>query len=266
VTPLSSDIYDRDYFLSDKCEGWDRFRENRGLSPIKRRLASALGPGPGVRVLDAGCGRGEVLLACANKGALVAGVDYAEAAVELTRETLADVPGADVRRADLTALPWPAGSFDRVLLGDVIEHVDPAQTVPVLAELERVLAPGGSLLVHTAPNRLFTQVAWPLARPLMHAVGQGEAAQALDERLVAAESYHVNEQSLYGLRRSMRAAGFATVRAWVDPNVLRTGEHFLTAGLERSPAMRLAGAVAATRPVRVLLGNDLYAIGIKASP
>lgn len=65
--PLSSDIYDRDYFLSDKCEGWDRFREDRGLSPIKRRLAAALAPGPGVRVLDAGCGRGEVLLACAGR-------------------------------------------------------------------------------------------------------------------------------------------------------------------------------------------------------
>ena len=46
-----------------------------------------------MRVLDAGCGRGEVLLACAARGAEVAGADYAEAAVELTRETLAAVPG-----------------------------------------------------------------------------------------------------------------------------------------------------------------------------
>lgn len=264
MTPLSSNIYDRDYFLSDKCEGWDRFREDRGLSPIKRRLVAALGPAPGVRVLDAGCGRGEVLLACAREGAEVAGADYAEAAVELTRETLAGVPGADVRRADLIALPWPDGSFDRALLGDVIEHVDPAETVPALAELARVLAPGGTLLVHTAPNRLFTRVAWPLARPLMHLAGQGGAARALDERLVAAESYHVNEQTVYGLRRAMRAAGFTRVRAWVDPNVLRTGEHFLTEGLETSPAMRLAGRVAGARMVRVLLGNDLYAVGRKA--
>ncbi len=262
--PLSSDIYDRDYFLSDKCEGWDRFREDRGLSPIKRRLAAALAPGPGVRVLDAGCGRGEVLLACAAEGAEVAGADYAEAAVELTRETLAGVPGADVRRADLTSLPWADGSFDRALLGDVVEHVDPAQTVPVLAELERVLAPGGTLLVHTAPNRLFTKVAWPLARPLMRLAGQGGAARALDERLAAAESYHVNEQSLHGLRRAMRAAGFARVRAWIDPNVLRTGEHFLTEGLEQSAAMRMAARAAGARPVRLFLGNDLYAVGRKA--
>ena len=169
-----------------------------------------------------------------------------------------------MRRADLTALPWADASFDRALLGDVIEHVDPAQTVKVLAELERVLAPGGTLLVHTAPNRLFTKVAWPLAKPLMRLAGQGDVARALDERLVAAESYHVNEQSLYGLRRALRAAGFAQVRAWVDPNVLRTGEHFLTAGLEQSAAMRLAGRLAGARPIRILLGNDLYAVGRKA--
>ena len=258
---IPSHSYDREYFLSDKCEGWDRFREDRGLSPIKRRLAVALAPGPGVRVLDAGCGRGEVLLACAKAGAEVAGVDYAQAAVELSRETLAQVPGADVRRADLTDLPWPQGSFDRVLLGDVIEHLGPDQTVPVLTELRRVLAPGGTLLVHTAPNRLFTRLGWPLARPMMRAAGQGAAARTLDERLDAAESYHVNEQSLYSLRRALRGAGFADVRAWVDPNVMRTGEHFMTEGLERSRAMRLAARLASVRPLRVLLGNDVYAVG-----
>jgi len=258
---LPSHSYDREYFLSDKCEGWDRFREDRGLSPIKRRLAAALAPGPGVRVLDAGCGRGELLLACARAGAEVAGVDYAKAAVELSRETLAEVPGADVRRADLTDLPWPEGSFHRVLLGDVIEHLDPHQTLPVLTELRRVLTPGGTLLVHTAPNRLFTRLAWPPARSLMRAAGQGAATRALDERLTAAEPYHVNEQSLYGLRRSMRRAGFGEVRAWVDPNVLRAGEHFLTEGLDRSAAMRLAARLASVRPARVVLGNDLYAMG-----
>ena len=262
MSPLPPDIYDREYFLSDKCEGWDRFREGHGLSPIKRRQVAALGPGPGVRVLDAGCGRGEVLLACAQAGAEVAGVDYAEAAVEISRETLSDVPGADVRQADLTALPWGDESFDRVLLGDVIEHVDPPQTVPMLRELRRVLAPGGRVLVHTAPNRLFTQFAWPAVRPLMHAARQGDAARRLDERLEAAESYHVNEQSVYGLRRGLRDAGFVSVRAWVDPNVMRTGEHFLTDGLNESRAMRAAGRVASARPVRVLLGNDLYAVGV----
>ena len=99
-----------------------------------------------MRILDAGCGRGEVALACARAGAEVAASTTPQTAVELTRETLADFPDADIRVGDVTALPWPDDSFDRVQFSDVIEHLDPPQTVPALAEFRRVLKPGGFLL------------------------------------------------------------------------------------------------------------------------
>lgn len=259
--PVPSHVYDREYFLSERCEGWDRFRNDHGLSPLKTAQLAALAPEPGLRVLDAGCGRGEVLLACASAGAQVAGIDYSEAAVEIAAEVLAGVGGADVRRGDVTALPWPDGAFDRVLFGDVIEHIDPEQAVAALAELRRVLAPGGTLLVHTAPNRLFLDYAWPLARPAMRLLGRGEAADDLDGWIAESKAYHVNEQSVHSLRAAMRAAGFADPRVWVDPNVLREGEHHLTEGLERSRVMSLVSRIARLRPVRLFLGNDLYAVG-----
>jgi ubiquinone/menaquinone biosynthesis C-methylase UbiE len=259
--PLDSRIYDREYFLSERCEGWDTFRDHGGLSPLKRNLVEMLGPGPGIRVLDAGCGRGEVLLACAARGAVVAGADYAEAAVEITRETLAEVEGADVRRADLTDLPWPDCSFDRVLLGDVIEHVDPDQTPAVLAELRRVLRPGGTLLVHTSPNRLFVKFAWPVMRPILRLAGQTDSVEGLDRWLrEVCERFHVNEQTIFGLRRSLRQAGFAEVRVWIDPDLLRGGEHHLTEQVAGSPLLRACARLAAARPVRTVLGNDLYAV------
>jgi ubiquinone/menaquinone biosynthesis C-methylase UbiE len=262
--PLDSSIYDRDYFLSERCEGWETFRERGGLSPLKGNLVRMLDPGPGTRVLDAGCGRGEVLLECAARGAEVAGADYAEAAVEITRETLAGVEGADVRRADLTDLPWPDDSFDRALLGDVIEHIDRDQAPLVLAELRRVLRPGGSLLVHTSPNRLFVKVAWPVLRPILRLAGKRESVEGLDYWLKeVCERFHVNEQTIFGLRRSMKEAGFAEVRAWIDPDVLRGGEHHLTEQVAGSPLLRTSARVAATRPVRTVLGNDLYAVGFK---
>src|SRR5439155_13981041 len=113
----------------------------------------------GEGVLDAGCGRGEVLLACARAGAAVAGIDYAQAAVDIARETLHGVAGAEVVRGSLTALPWPQQSFDRALCADVVEHLDPDEAAIALRELRRVLRPGGVLLVHTAPNRLFRTIA-----------------------------------------------------------------------------------------------------------
>lgn len=258
------DLYDRDYYLSDRVEGWEHFRDGQGLSAIKRHELALLEVGSGDRLLDAGCGRGEVLLAAARDGARVVGVDYSEAAVEIARETLAEVEGADVRRADITDLPFPDASFDRILLADVIEHLDSDQEAGAMRELFRVLAPGGRLLVHTAPNRLFTDYVWPLARPLLRIVGQREAADALHDRIIdtRAQGGHVNEMTLRGLRRALRGGGFDDVNAWIDPDVLRLkGDHYLTRGLEASTPMRVVGRVAGLRPVRLFLGNDLYAIG-----
>lgn len=259
--PLDPSIYDREYFLSERCEGWERFQADRGLSPLKERLLDLAGPGPGVRVLDAGCGRGEMLLRCASRGASVAGIDYSEAAVELTRETLTGVEGAEVRSGDVTALPWPDESFDRVLLGDVVEHLDPGQVESALAEGRRVLRPGGTLIVHTAPNRWFTRYGWPLVRAGLRLTGRSESAERVGAWIEDSHNYHPSEQSLLSLRAAMRGAGFASARVWIESDVLRGGKHHLVQGLDEGWAPKLAGAVAGRAPFRWLLGNDLYAVG-----
>jgi ubiquinone/menaquinone biosynthesis C-methylase UbiE len=262
---LPSEIYDRDYFLSDRCEGWDQFRAGRGVSALKQREIELLKPGPGVRVLDAGCGRGEVLLACAQAGARVAGIDYAQAAVELAAEVLTEVDGADIRCGSITELPWEDASFDRALLGDVFEHLMPDEADAALRELRRVLAPHGILVVHTAPNLLFLRYGWPVTRVGLKLLGRGEAVRRLDEWIVLSKQYHVNEQSVFSLRRSLRRAGFHKVEAWVDPNILRSGAHHLTDGVGDGGPMALAARVAGTWPLRLVLGNDLYAIGVVAA-
>jgi ubiquinone/menaquinone biosynthesis C-methylase UbiE len=262
AVPTPDSLYDRAYFESDLCEGWQRFREGLGLSDLKRRELELLAPGPGLRILDAGCGRGEVLLACAQKGASVAGADASGAAVAISRETLAGVD-ADVRAADLVALPWPDASFDRALLADVVEHLAREHAGAALAELRRVLRPGGTLVVHTAPNLRFLQIGWPLTRPLLRATGRRAAADALDRWIAESKRYHVNEQSAGTLRRALRRAGFAQVRTWVDPDVVRGGGHHLTAGLEHGAVLRLGARIAAARPLRAVLGNDVYGLAVR---
>jgi ubiquinone/menaquinone biosynthesis C-methylase UbiE len=259
--PLPSELYDREYFLSERCEGYEVFKARRGVSLVKGRQVALLAPGPGVRVLDAGCGRGEVLLACARAGADVAGIDYSEAAAEIARETLAEVAGSELVRGSVVALPWPDATFDRVLCADVIEHLDPGEAVHALGEFHRVLRPGGLLVVHTSPNRLFRQLTWPLARPVLRAVGLRANAERVDAWLAEARRYHVNEQTLHGLRRLVRRTGFADVRTWLDADALRSGEHHLTAGLDSSRLVSSLAALAALRPLRLLLSNDVYAVG-----
>jgi ubiquinone/menaquinone biosynthesis C-methylase UbiE len=266
MNPLQSippDVYDRDYFLSDICEGFDEYQAGE-ISHNKAKQVQRLAPEPGMRILDAGCGRGETLLACARLGAEVAGIDYSETAVELTREVLSDFPGADIRVGDVTALPWPDDSFDRIQFSDVIEHLDPPQTVPALAEFRRVLKPGGYLLVHTAPNRLFMNVGWPVVRPMLRAIGKGKVAHRVDEWFGIAEEYHVNEQSVFTMRRALREAGFEQMEVWIDPDVLRSGQYHLLNGFD-GPLIRVAQRVAALRPVRTFLGNDVFGLAHKTT-
>ncbi len=259
---IPPDVYDRDYFLSEICEGFEEAQQGE-ISWNKAKQVRLLGAGPGLRILDAGCGRGETALAIARSGAEVAGIDYSDAAVELTREMLADVqPDAEIRAGSVTDLPWPDDSFDRVQFSDVIEHLDPAQTVPALAEFRRVLKPGGFLLVHTAPNLMFMKVGWPAIRPLVRLAGHGEIAERVDGWFEIATSYHVNEQSVHSLRRNLRAAGFAAPHVWIDPDVLRGGRFHLLEGFE-GPVVGLARRVAASRPVRLFLGNDVLGVGVK---
>jgi ubiquinone/menaquinone biosynthesis C-methylase UbiE len=262
--PLPSEIYDREYYLSERVEGWEHFADGRGISPIKQAELDLLGIEPGLRFMDAGCGRGEVMLAASRMGAEVAGVDYSAAGVEIARETVADVPGAEVVHSDVAELPWPDGSFDRILMGDVVEHLDNEHAVRALAELRRVMRPGGRLLVHTAPNRLFTEIVWPVARVGLRLVGQGKAADGMDFWIKDTRQYHVVEQTLHGLRRHLRQAGFDAPRVWIDPNVLRVGQgHHLTRDLEDKRVMQLANTIVGVRPLRLFLGNDIYALAVR---
>jgi SAM-dependent methyltransferase len=70
-------------------------------------------------------------------------------------------PGAgSAARGDALALPFPEGTFDRVIAAEVMEHI-PADTA-ALAELVRVLRPGGTIAI-TVPRWLPERICWALS-------------------------------------------------------------------------------------------------------
>jgi SAM-dependent methyltransferase len=107
-------------------------------------LLDAAGVGPDTRLLDIGTGPGVVAGAAAARGAVVTAVDAEPSMAEAAAR---NVPGLDVRVAVLPDLPLPDGEFDAVT-GNFVIHTtgDPAA---VLAELRRVLRPGGRLALTT---------------------------------------------------------------------------------------------------------------------
>jgi 2-polyprenyl-3-methyl-5-hydroxy-6-metoxy-1,4-benzoquinol methylase len=103
------------------------------------------------RVLDDGCGGGGMCVSFAEEARTVVGIEPGERFRDVGQRLAAEKGVRNVRfaQADGTRLPFRSGSFDLVLSHSVIEHV--ADPLSYLKEARRVLAPGGAMLLNTAP-------------------------------------------------------------------------------------------------------------------
>ena len=128
-----------------------------------------LGVTPGERVLDMGCGAGRHAFELYRRGARVTALDRnAEELREVGEMCVAmrlegQVPegaSAQTVEGDALALPFPDGSFDRVIAAEILEHIPDDERA--IAELVRVLRPGGTIAV-TVPRWLPERVCWALS-------------------------------------------------------------------------------------------------------
>lgn len=106
------------------------------IADAERALVRAAFLPLGKRILDLGCAEGATLHHLGDPAGAV-GVDLFHAKLAFARTQL----GAEVVAGSATALPFPGGTFDQVLVRDVIHHVPDAEGL--MAECRRVLAPGG---------------------------------------------------------------------------------------------------------------------------
>ena len=157
---------------------------------LRARLEAVLelvGDRPGT-ALDAGMGPGRLAFELASRGWKVSGVDVSDEMVALARQRLPEAADRLVR-AELDALPFADATFDAAVATGVLEY---AGARPSLAELVRVLRPGGRLVVtypnpRTAYGIWKTRAYYPFVRlakrvtrrpPIRMAPGVGEKIEA----------------------------------------------------------------------------------------
>lgn len=112
-------------------------------------------------LLDAGCGPGHWTAFLAETGRDVVGVDVSAEFLAAARQRH---PGPRFEAASFRALPFPDGAFGGVLAWYSLIHLPPGELPMVIAELARVTAPGGRILVgffDGEPGRPFAHAVAP---------------------------------------------------------------------------------------------------------
>lgn len=196
---------DRGDYHRELSPDWEFYPTYLAKMEAVRRYLSALPDG--TRVLDAGCGEGVLIDEFRPRLAIV-GIDP-------------NYHADHVRTASLTDLPISDASFERGLCLDVLEHLSYEDQARALAELFRVISPGGELLV-TVPN-------------LAHL--QSRVHFALTGRLIrtASPAKHPGDRPIVEYLDLARRAGFVLEeRRGIFPTV-----PILTRAIRRSPARLL---------------------------
>ncbi|WP_438290345.1 methyltransferase domain-containing protein [Streptomyces sp. HUAS TT7] len=134
--------------VPDRAHYQERLATTDTARAYKSVMRRALSAGPGQTVLDLGCGPGGDLDALAEEvtsSGRALGVDHDPHMVKRARTRLAGRPQACVLQADAHALPAGDASVDRAWTDRTLQHAaDPDR---VLAEIRRVLRPGGRLVM-----------------------------------------------------------------------------------------------------------------------
>lgn len=148
------DVQALDTFKAAQREGWKHFIPLEAwTTPTAARLVRFAGVHAGQRVLDVACGTGVVAVSAAKLGAQVNGLDLTPELLARARENaqLAEV-SIDFREGDAEQLPYGDREFDVVL--SQFGHMFAPRPDVCVAEMLRVLKPGGTIAFNTWPPEL----------------------------------------------------------------------------------------------------------------
>jgi 2-polyprenyl-3-methyl-5-hydroxy-6-metoxy-1,4-benzoquinol methylase len=242
------EFYSMAYYL-EQCGGHELFEEFDGwqLEPIRHKAVELANPEPGQLALDVGCGRGEIVLACALRGARAIGIDFSSDAVRLAQSLLSKFQvsaSALVIRMDAANLGFSSNQFDTIFMLDFVEHISQDRLKGILNQCHRMLKPGGKLIVHTGPTLEFIRYGQHIKR-LLYTVRRQPVPALITLASEAELAGHCNLHC----RESLLDALAVFESKWVEYQF----------SIDRGPLKRMAHALGLTR----VLAFNLWGVGVK---
>lgn len=151
VTENHPNTADHDYLPAAGRDAFLRFYDPLttllGAARVHRALIGQAGLAGGQRVLEIGCGTGSLAIRVkrTHPDVDVVGSDPDPLAIARARRKARGMDGIRFERGYGQRLPYPDGSFDRVLSSLMLHHLDHETKIATAAEIRRVLRPGGSM-------------------------------------------------------------------------------------------------------------------------
>ena len=259
---LKSNLYSKKYFESERCEGYVEYTKNK-LSSIRMVELNLLGLKRGDKFLDIGCGRGDLCTYLSKKGVDVWGIDYSEDAVNLTRKTVEKRHKIQILLADARRTGLESNSFDKILLGDIVEHMSYSEALDMVQEAHRLLAPNGTLVIHTAPNLWFKRIIYPCVYIALKIMSQREVLMKLSDNIKATYKFHEDEYTPGLMKKLFMKSNFDIYNVWVNRDILRDGTENYIQNFRKNFLIDLLVKIINSSPLVYIFGNDIFASAIK---
>lgn len=220
---VDSSVYSKEYYLNT-CLGFEKFEKFNGnkLNSRWEKLLSLIKVGKDSKILDVGCGRGDLVLYCAKKGAFVVGIDYSKDAIDIARN-LFKKQNKNIQKKikfynmDAKNIDFKKNSFDTVVSFDVFEHLYKEELEIVMKKISKVLNRNGTLLIHTEANKIYLNFThkfyiYPVSSVLIYLnklfFKKEYAGFSKDPRNELHKIQHVNEPTLFYLKNLFKRHNF----------------------------------------------------------
>lgn len=268
--PVTNQEYDAEWIR--ETWGWDtpeNFIKTQGKN-LRPRILESLKLAnlkPGMRILDIGCSRGEVVMHCARMGINAVGIDYSQQALDIAEKAKATHTKEEQTRMhfiydDVKNLKLDE-RFDRIFMLDLVEHLHDWELLDLFECCHRLLTSDGILIIHTLPNKWVYEVAY---RRLMRIFMPWLPKNPRSEKEMA---IHVNEMTITHLYRILKHSNFKS-RVWLQDLIIEQARWHRRQPLAdrrgliyrwlANPVICLIYKILAKTPLRLLIVNEIFAV------